>query len=137
MMNNFWVSDGKPRARPPTINDNNDNSLNFLQEGDEAEDDDVPEAPTEGVNMLMRGASANQVTWSEGATEQPTYAEAAKRNNEVQEEPAPKIKQCIHCGGDHDLTAYDLLIDAELLDIMSQLELADGQQQGGDGNMLF
>ena len=51
MMNNCWVSDGKPRARPPTINDNNNNGLNFLQEGDEVEDD---EAPTEGVNMLMR-----------------------------------------------------------------------------------
>ena len=30
VMNNFRVSDGKPRARPPTINNNNDNGLNFL-----------------------------------------------------------------------------------------------------------
>ena len=51
MMNNFRVSDGKPRARPPTINNNNGGGLNFLQEGDEAEDN---EAPTEGVNMLTR-----------------------------------------------------------------------------------
>ena len=65
------------------------------------------------------------------------YAEAAKRNNEFQEEPAPKIKQCIHCGGDHDLSTCDLLSNTELLDIMSQLKLVDKQQQGGEGNMLF
>lgn len=149
MMNNFRGADGKAKARTPAAsNDGDDDGLNFCQEGETAE--------TQGENgaqLLIAGATEHP------PQEQPkTYAQVAKakkgrkkgkkKQAKEEEDAAPKkAAKCIHCGGSHELSHCEHISDSDLLDILSQLKLAeeqkkkDEEEQANDsaanGNMLF